>query len=157
MLAERVEVRLKARQGDPCGLQAPVVGDGEEQAPAGLEHAPQLVQRLADVGDVLEHLGAPHEVDRAVGERDRPVLEQEHLRSGHVRARPPRRLLAQLDAHGIVEQGEKAPGPAAEVEHAVAGLDLVEQKPAPQLPGVGLGILRRVGPERLVERSHPLS
>ena len=71
VLAERVEVRapsaasaISTRRGRSCD------GRREEQAAAGPQHAPGLGQQRGGVGDVLEHLRAPHEVDARVLQRD---------------------------------------------------------------------------------------
>ena len=87
---------VEAQQADQRGLDAAVERHGDEQAPAGAQHAPRLEQQVLGVGDVLEHLRAPHQVDARVLERQRAVrLDQ---RAGRRPARcgararaPPRR------------------------------------------------------------------
>ncbi len=134
--------------------RAVVERHGEQQAALGLEHAPDLVERLADVRDVLEDLRAPDEVDGAVLERDRAVLHQAHVGVRDVLACALHRLLRDLHPDRVVEQREEAPGAAAEVEHAVARPDLGEQDPPARRERVWLRVLRGVRPERLVELAH---
>ena len=127
MLAERVEVRVEARQRDRGGLQAAVVGHGEQRAAAALEHAAHLEQRVADVRDVLEHLRAPDEVDLAVAERERAVgLEQADVGAGtFARARSAAASAISTptgSAPASRSAREEAARAAAEVEHPLAGL-----------------------------------
>ena len=63
--------------------------------PPGAQHPGDLVHRPLVVGDVLEHLGRDHPVERAVGERHRGGVP------GHRPACRPRRRLA-----GLVHRGE---------------------------------------------------
>ena len=161
MLAERVEVRVEARERDQRGLDAAVEWHRDQQPPAGAQHATDLEQQVRRIGDVLEHLRAPHEVDARVVERQRAVgLHQPQVGTRGVAPRPLERRLRQLDAHGlragIAQGGDEPAGAAAEVEHALAGADLTEQQRAAPLPRPRLGILRCVGPEILVLAAHAL-
>ena len=96
VLAERVEVRVEARERDQRGLDAAVEGHGDQQAPAGPQHATHLEQQVLGVGDVLEHLRAPHEVDArrgraAASRRARPAAGPLPGRCAAPAGAPPRR------------------------------------------------------------------
>ena len=127
--------------------------------PPVCEHAPRLGQQPRGVGDVLEHLRAPHEVDARVLERDRAVgAERAQVGAGHVAARALERALGELDADGVgarvAQGGDEAAGAAAEVEHALAGAGLAEQQRAAALAGPRLGVLGQLGPDVLVVGLH---
>ena len=159
VLAERVVVRLVAGERDQRAPEPAVVGHGHEQAAAGRQHAARLGQQRDGVGDVLEHLGAPDEVDLAVAERDAAArVEQPQVGAGHVAPRPLQRPLGELHPDrvraGLAQRGDEAPGAAAEVEHPVAGPQLAEQQRAPPLPLPRLGVVGQPGPDALVEVAH---
>ena len=132
---------------------------GDEQGPAGGQDAPDLGEQAGGVGDVLEHLRAPHHVDARVLERDRPVgAEQAQVRAGHVAPRALERALGQVDADRVgalgAQRRHEAPGAAPEIEHALAPPGLLEEDGAPPLPLPRLGILGQLRPDVFVKRFH---
>ena len=150
---------LVARDGDRGAAGDAVVGHGDEDPAAGLEDAPRLGEEARRVGDVLEHLAAPDEVDLAVAERERAVgLDEAQVRAGHVAPGPLQRALGDLDADRVgadlAQRGDEAAGAAAEVEHPLAGLRLAEQQRPPRGPQPRLRVVGRVGPDALVEVAH---
>ena len=91
------------------------------------------------VGDVLEHLRAPDEVDARVLERQRAVgLDRAQVGAGSVAARALERRLGDLDADrigtGRAQRRHEPARPAAEVEHPLSRPRLGEQQRAPALP-----------------------
>ena len=74
MVSERVGEPLDAAERD---AQAAVRRRGHEQPTAGREHPSDLREPLAGVGHVLDHLAGPHEVERAVLERQRAIERDE--------------------------------------------------------------------------------
>ena len=135
---------VEAGQREQDSLRAAVVGDGDEQAAAGAQHAARLEQQVAGVGGMLEHLRAPHEVDRRVLERDRPVgLQQPQVGARRDGAGALQRGLGDLHAHGVrpgvAQRGHEAPGAAAEVEHPLAAPRLAEQQRAAAADAQGSG------------------
>jgi hypothetical protein len=44
---------------------------------AGLQHAPDLPQRALDIGDVLQHVMADHQIEACRGKRHRPALAED--------------------------------------------------------------------------------
>ena len=157
--AERVEVALEAGERDRRRPQPAVGRSGHEQPPTRTQHATDLRQQPGGVGDVLEHLRAPDEVDLAVGQRQRPVRRREPQigAGGDARARSRAASATSTptgSAPGGAQRGDEAPGAAAEVEHALARPCLGEQEPAPPGPRPRLGVGRRGGPRVLVEGAH---
>ena len=81
---------------------------GEREPSSGPQHAVKLVERAAEVGEVVEHRVAEHEVEALVGERQRlgiragrADIEAQALRIGRQRSDHPRRdVSARRLAHG---------------------------------------------------------
>ena len=130
-----------------------------EQAPAGAQHAPRLGEQPGGVGDVLEHLRAPDEVDARVLERDRPVgAERAQVGALDVAARALERAVGELDADrvgaGVAQRGDEAPGAAAEVEHPLAGGARRRAAARGGAPTPTARVLGQLRPHILVERLH---
>jgi hypothetical protein len=103
VVAERVEVLLPAQQRDQRPAGEVVRRRGGQQAAAGLEHAADLGQQTGGVGHVLQHLGAPHEVDARVLQRE-AAAQIEHA----------------LASAGLAQQQRAARGPSDYLEAARA-------------------------------------
>ena len=160
VLAERVVVGVEVRQRDHRALHAAVLGHREQQPPAGPQDAADLGQEADGVGHVLEHLRAPDEIDLAVPERQAAVgRDPAQVGARGDAAGALERRLGELDADGIgarvAQRGDEAPGPAAEVEHALAGPRLAQQESAAAAPLPRLRILGLGRPCALVVLAHP--
>ncbi len=102
-----------------------MVGRGQQQAPAGGQHAAHLREPPGDVDDVLDHLAGPHDVEGAVVEHERPVQRAlAELERGMARAGAAQRLGDDVDAQRVravrVQRRAELARAAAEVEHALA-------------------------------------
>ena len=116
-------------------------------------------RRPDDVGDVLEHLAGPDDVDRVLVERERrALLDAARVEPGHARPRPPQRLLGDVDGDHVASGGAQLRGEravaGAQVEHAIARAHVREQERAAR----GEPLRRRAGrhrpPHRLAPRLH---
>ena len=74
------------------------------------------------------------------------AVDAPQVGAGHVAPGALQRRLGELHADGVgarvAQRGDEAPGPAAEVEHALAGLQLAQEQGAAAAPRPRLGILR---------------
>ncbi|MGA2009490.1 MAG: O-antigen ligase family protein [Solirubrobacteraceae bacterium] len=134
MVAERLGVAL-----DPSHRQAhaPVAGSGEQQPAGARQDAPDLRQPAGGVGDVLDHLAGPDDVEGPVVDRERAVDRRPGEAQLRVRAaRASQRGLGHVDPEHLGarsgQRGGQLTRTAAEVEHAVAGPHVGQRERPPQ-------------------------
>ena len=159
VLAHRVEVLVEAQERDRRPPQPRVGGRGEQQPAARGQHPADVLEEAERVGDVLDRLAAPDELDLAVGKRQRPVrvVEPPQLGTGGVGACPLQRGGRHVDADAARREGQEAPGAAAQVQPARARAqrrERLRQQAGAPTPPPRLGVGRSVAP-RLVEHPRP--
>src|SRR5215470_8549336 len=134
--ARRVVVVVRQPPADP--LRQPG-GHGHGEPPAGPQHPGNLGERAPVERNVFQHLRGDHPVEGAVAERHGRGIAAHRPRPGRLRRLPGRchgrghaADPAQLTVIGVEGDHLRAapeglesvpPGAAAEIEHAVAGLD----------------------------------
>jgi len=143
------------RERPPEHPQTSVVGCAQQQTAAGAQHAAHLRQPAGGVGDVLDRLARPYRVEARV--RKRPGAFGRHLSQVELwmaQARAPERLGGNVDPHDLRPRARELGGEmslaAADIEHPLARLDMLQQKRATQAQ---VGRLRSLGhafPQSLV-------
>jgi tetratricopeptide (TPR) repeat protein len=163
VLAERVHA---LREGPPRQREAQqgattVCRRAQQHAPARTQHAAQLGQPGGGVGDVLDHLARPDDVEAGVRQWPaRFAAEQRRRETRHAGPRAAQRLLGDIRRDdlraGADQRGRELTFAAAEVEHALARLHVLEQEARAQREVVGLETLGQRLPEPfvVVARSH---
>ena len=130
-------------------------GRAQQQASTGAQHATDLRQPRRCVGDVLDHLPRPHDVEARVLQIPCSLGgDQAQIQLRVARPRAAQRLLGDVDPHHprarIRQLGGEPSFATADVEHALAGAHAIEQK-APAHGQVGwLESLRQALPKGFV-------
>jgi hypothetical protein len=142
----RVEVAV-GRDDEPA-----VPGRRHEQRGGPPQDPPDLGEQSHDVGDVLEHLPRPDDVEGVLGEGQRAVL-------GHgdgvqaAGAGPADGLVRDVGADDLGARrrqlGPEAPVPAAQVEHARSRGHVRQQERAARGEALWLGVRGHRAPDRL--------
>src|SRR5713226_9676983 len=145
MVAEWLGVTLDAERGD---RQPRVVWRRHKESPSRREDSPDLRQRSRRIGDVLDHLACPHELDGAVLERERTVDRREpKIERGMISARASKRCIRDFDTDRTSSSASKDrrehAAAASEVENALAGPRLGEQQRPPSVEIGGIEISRQ--------------
>jgi len=147
MVGAGVEVAVEARAGERQREhpQPPVCGGAQQQPATPPQYPVHLRKPAHGIGDVLDRLARPHQVEAGVGQRPAAFgRDDPQLQAGLAGAGAAQRLLGDVHPHDgeapAGELGREAALAAAHVQHArwrgarcAGGFGVSEQEREPQL------------------------